>query len=84
MLSMDSGNAHIAAMLGEKVITLSGVRHPYAGFSPFNQLKKNALVSDINQFPKIPTSVYGNKKVVGYQEAMRTIPVEAIVNAIVI
>jgi ADP-heptose:LPS heptosyltransferase len=81
---MDSGNAHIAAMLGVKVITLWGVRHPYAGFSPFNQPMENALVSDINQFPKIPTSVYGNKKVAGYQEAMRTIPVEAIVNAIVI
>ena len=32
MLSMDSGNAHIAAMLGVKVITLWGVRHPYAAF----------------------------------------------------
>ncbi len=32
MLSMYSGNAHIAAMLGVKVITLWGVRHPYAAF----------------------------------------------------
>jgi ADP-heptose:LPS heptosyltransferase len=28
MLSMDSGNAHIAAMLGVKVITLWGATHP--------------------------------------------------------
>ncbi|MFV8354521.1 hypothetical protein [Flavobacterium sp. XS2P14] len=83
-MSIDSGYAHIAAVHGEKVITLWGVRHPYAGFSPFNQPIENTLVSDINQFPKIPTSVYGIKKVVCYQEPMRTIPVEAIVNAIVI
>ncbi|MDI5898099.1 glycosyltransferase family 9 protein [Flavobacterium yafengii] len=82
MLSMDSGNAHIAAMLGVKVITLWGATHPYAGFSPFNQPLENALVSDRNQFPKLPTSVYGNKKVEGYEEAMRTIAVEAIVEKI--
>ncbi|MFV5687391.1 glycosyltransferase family 9 protein [Flavobacterium sp. ZT3R25] len=79
MLSMDSGNAHIAAMLGVKVITLWGATHPYAGFSPFNQPLENALVSDRNQFPKLPTSVYGNKKVEGYEDAMRTIAVEKIV-----
>ena len=82
MLSMDSGNAHIAAMLGVKVITLWGATHPYAGFLPFNQPMRNALVSDRNQFPKIPTSVYGNKKVAGYQEAMRTIAVKDIVRRI--
>ena len=82
MLSMDSGNAHIAAMLGVKVITLWGATHPYAGFLPFNQPMENALVSDRNQFPKIPTSVYGNKKVAGYQEAMRTIAVKDIVRRI--
>jgi ADP-heptose:LPS heptosyltransferase len=79
MLSMDSGNAHIAAMLGVKVITLWGATHPYAGFSPFNQPLENALVSDRNQFPKLPTSVYGNKKVNGYEGAMRTILPDTIV-----
>ncbi|TDE04332.1 glycosyltransferase family 9 protein [Flavobacterium sandaracinum] len=79
MLSMDSGNAHIAAMLGVKVITLWGATHPYAGFSPFNQPMENALISDRNQFPKLPTSVYGNKKVAGYEDAMRTILPETIV-----
>lgn len=79
MLSMDSGNAHIAAMLGVKVITLWGATHPYAGFSPFNQPLENALVSDRDQYPKLPTSVYGNKKVAGYEDAMRTILPETIV-----
>ncbi len=82
MLSMDSGNAHIAAMLGVKVITLWGATHPFAGFSPFNQPLENALVSDRNLFPKLPTSVYGNKKVEGYEDAMRTITVDAIVKAL--
>lgn len=79
MLSMDSGNAHIAAMLGVKVITLWGATHPYAGFSPFNQPLENALVSDRNLYPKLPTSVYGNKIVEGYEDAMRTIAVEKVI-----
>ena len=79
MLSMDSGNAHIAAMLGVKVITLWGATHPFAGFLPFNQPLENALVSDRNLFPKLPTSVYGNKIVEGYEDAMRTIAVASIV-----
>jgi ADP-heptose:LPS heptosyltransferase len=79
MLSMDSGNAHIAAMLGVKVITLWGATHPFAGFSPFNQPIENALTADRNLFPKLPTSVYGNKMIEGYQDAMRTISVEKVV-----
>ena len=79
MLSMDSGNAHIAAMLGIKVITLWGATHPFAGFSPFNQPIENCLVSDRNQYPLLPTSVYGNKTVDGYEDVMRSISVEKIV-----
>ena len=73
MLSMDSGNAHLAAILGVKVITLWGATHPFAGFSPFNQPLENALTADSSLYPKLPTSVYGNKKVAGYEDAMRTI-----------
>jgi ADP-heptose:LPS heptosyltransferase len=79
MLSMDSGNGHIAAMLGVPVVTLWGATHPYVGFLPFNQTLDNALVSDRNQFPQLPTSVYGNKKVAGYENAMRTILPEQVV-----
>lgn len=82
MLSMDSGNAHIAAMLDVRVITLWGATHPFAGFSPFNQPLENCLVSDREKFPLLPTSIYGNKKVEGYEEAMRTISVESIVKKI--
>jgi ADP-heptose:LPS heptosyltransferase len=82
MLSMDSGNAHIAAMLGTKVITLWGATHPFAGFAPFNQPPENCLVSDREKFPMLPTSVYGNKKVTGYEDAMRTISPETVVEKI--
>lgn len=73
MLSMDSGNAHMASMLGIKVLTLWGVTHPYAGFFPFNQDKNNALLADRTKYPKIPTSVYGNKFPEGYDRSMETI-----------
>ena len=82
MLSMDSGNAHIAAMLKIKTITLWGATHPFAGFAPFNQPMGNCLVSDRNQYPLLPTSVYGNKKVVGYEDAMRSISVQSVVEKI--
>ncbi len=82
MLSMDSGNAHIAAMFGIPVITLWGATHPFAGFSPFNQPFSNAILSDINKYPKLPTSVYGNKTVLGYDDVMRTIFPEKIIDKI--
>jgi ADP-heptose:LPS heptosyltransferase len=44
MLSMDSGNAHIAAMLG--VNYALGRYTSFCGFLPFNQREQNALVSD--------------------------------------
>ena len=82
MLSMDSGNAHIAAMLGVKVVTLWGATHPFAGFLPFNQPLENAFVSDRKKYPLLPTSVYGNKKVEGYDDVMRTILPEKVVASV--
>lgn len=82
MLSMDSGNAHIAAMLGVKVVTIWGVTHPYAGFAPFNQPDDYALVSNRNQFPLIPTSVYGNKYPENYEDASRSISPEIVIKKI--
>jgi ADP-heptose:LPS heptosyltransferase len=82
MLSMDSGNSHIAALLGIKVITLWGATHPFAGFAPFNQPLENCLTADREKYPLLPTSVYGNKKVAGYEEVMRSISVEKVVFSI--
>jgi len=73
MLSMDSGNAHLAAMQGVPTVTLWGVTHPFAGFVPFNQPLSNCLTADRTQFPDIPCSVYGNNYSEGYLEAIKTI-----------
>jgi ADP-heptose:LPS heptosyltransferase len=82
MLSMDSGNAHIAAMLGIKIVTLWGVTHPYAGFYPFHQDASNALLSDRKLYPKIPTSVYGNKFPEDYKNAMASISPQSVIEKI--
>ncbi|MFY0604557.1 MAG: glycosyltransferase family 9 protein [Flavobacteriaceae bacterium] len=73
MVSMDSGNAHFAAMLGVKTITLWGVTHPFAGFAPFNQPRDYCVLPDLNKYPNIPCSVYGNKVCAGYENVMETI-----------
>lgn len=78
LVSMDSANGHMGALLGIPVITLWGATHPYAGFTPFNQPEPNSICADRNEFPGLPTSVYGNKIVPGYADAMRTILPETI------
>lgn len=79
MLAMDSGNAHMAAMMGVAVVTLWGVTHPYAGFSPFNQPEQYNILADRKKFPLIPTSVYGNKAPETYLDAMRSIAPNTVV-----
>jgi len=82
MLAMDSGNAHIAAMLGKKVITIWGVTHPFAGFAPFGQPNDYALVANREQYPLIPTSIYGNKYPEGYENAASSVLIEEIVSKV--
>lgn len=80
MISMDSGNGHLAAMFGKPVITIWGATHPYAGFTPFNQPEENQFTPDLAKFPFLPTSIYGNKMVEGYENAMQSISISAICN----
>ncbi|AUC85300.1 ADP-heptose--LPS heptosyltransferase RfaF [Polaribacter sp. ALD11] len=82
MLSMDSGNAHLAAMYGVKVITIWGVTHPFAGFAPFNQPRDYAILPDLEKFSKIPTSIYGNKYPDDYLLAADSISPEKIIKKI--
>ena len=83
MLSMDSGNAHLAAMFGKKVITIWGITHPFAGFYPFRQPPENALLADTTKYPLLPTSIYGNKYPKGYENVMQTITPQAVFDKIV-
>ena len=82
MISMDSANGHLAAMYGVKVLTIWGVTHPYAGFAPFNQSSKYSILVDKNTYPKIPTSIYGNKYPKGYEKAINSISAEEIVKKV--
>ncbi|MWW24445.1 ADP-heptose--LPS heptosyltransferase RfaF [Algibacter wandonensis] len=82
MLAMDSGNAHMAAMMGVKTITIWGVTHPFAGFAPFNQPNDYALVANKDEFPEIPTSIFGNKYPENYKEAAGSITPETVVRKV--
>ena len=82
MLSMDSGNAHFAAMLGINTYTIWGVTHPFTGFAPFNQPFENAILPDLEKYPNIPCSIYGNKVCEGYENVMRSINPEIVVGKI--
>jgi ADP-heptose:LPS heptosyltransferase len=82
MLSMDSGNAHLAAIFGVKVVTIWGVTHPFAGFAPFYQPKEYALIPNLKKFPKIPTSIYGNTSSETYLNAAASITIDQIITKI--
>ena len=83
MISMDSGNGHLAAMYGIPVITVWGVTHPYTGFAPFNQSDDNNILPDLIEYDKIPTSIYGNKVPPGYEKVMYSILPERIIERVV-
>ena len=82
MVSMDSGNGHLAALFDVAVLTLWGVTHPCLGFAPFGQGPNAQLLPDLEKYPLIPTSVYGNKVPEGYEQVMESIPVEAVIRKI--
>jgi ADP-heptose:LPS heptosyltransferase len=82
MLAMDSGNGHLAANFGVPVITIWGLTHPYTGFAPFRQPETNSLLPDLQKYPAIPTSIYGKDIPQGYEEVMRSIPPQKVVEKI--
>lgn len=79
MVSMDSANSHLAAMLNVKTITLWGATHPYAGFLPFRHPISSCLIPDLEKYPKLPSSIYGNIVVKGYEDCMRSISPQTVV-----
>lgn len=82
MLSMDSGNAHFSAMQQTPTITLWGGTHPFAGFAPFNQPSDYCIVPDLENYPNIPCSIYGNKVCEDSKDVMRTILPEKIIHKV--
>lgn len=58
MVAMDSGNMHLASLVGTPVVSVWGATHPYAGFMGWRQSEKRAVQLDL---PCRPCSIYGNK-----------------------
>ncbi len=82
MLSMDSGNAHLAAMYAIPTVTLWGVTHPFAGFMPFGQPEHYAVLPDLVKYDQVPTSIYGNKVPSGYEKVMYSIRPQQVVDKV--
>ncbi len=60
MLSMDSANAHLAAMVGTKVLSIWCTTHPLGGFMSLGQSLEDCLTPDKNLYP--PCSIFGKVK----------------------
>ena len=58
MVSMDSGNMHLASLVHTPVVSIWGATHPYAGFMGWNQDITHAVQIDLSCRP---CSIYGNK-----------------------
>ena len=58
MLTMDSGNMHLASLVATPVVSIWGATHPYAGFYGYGQKEENAIQANLSCRP---CSIYGNK-----------------------
>ena len=81
MLTMDSGNMHLASLVGVPVVSVWGATHPYAGFLGWGQTPSNAVQADLRCRP---CSVYGQKPCFrGDYACMRRIPPEEIMERLI-
>lgn len=58
MLSMDSGNMHLAAIAATPTVSIWGATHPYCGFTAWRQTDDDFIQLPV---PCRPCSVYGNR-----------------------
>lgn len=58
MVTMDSGNMHLAALSGVPTVSIWCATHPYAGFTPLPTARHITLGAEM---PCRPCSVFGNK-----------------------
>ena len=73
MLTMDSGNLHLASLMGVNTISIWGPTHPKAGFAP-----ENTIIIQ-RKLDCRPCSIYGNKPChKGTLECMNISPKEII------
>jgi ADP-heptose:LPS heptosyltransferase len=58
MLTMDSANMHLAALVNTPVLSIWGATHPFAGFLGWRQSLENVIQVDM---ACRPCSIYGSK-----------------------
>ncbi len=58
MFTMDSGNMHLASLVGTPTVSVWGATHPYAGFYGYNQDPNNAIQIELSCRP---CSVFGDR-----------------------
>jgi ADP-heptose:LPS heptosyltransferase len=59
MVSMDSGNMHLAALSGIPTISIWGATHPGIGFGSWHQPDSNSIQISKEELPCRPCTVYG-------------------------
>jgi len=81
MLAMDSGNMHLAALAGTRVLSIWGATHPLAGFLGWGQNLSDCIQAEL---PCRPCSIYGNKACrYGDYRCLSGLGVEEIYNRII-
>lgn len=82
MLSMDSGNGHLAANYGIPVLTIWGSTHPCLGFAPYVQPIENSFLPNRINYPFLPVSVFGKNVPIQYERAIDSIDINSVINRI--
>ena len=81
MLSMDSGNMHLAAIAGTKVVSIWGATHPFAGFTPW-RCEPQLLIQQ--PLDCRPCSVFGNAPCrKGNYECLRSIAPQRVADKVI-
>ncbi len=60
MITMDSANMHLAALIDTKIISIWGGTHPFAGFTAFAPPNRNFIIQ--KELDCRPCSIFGNKE----------------------
>lgn len=88
MVSMDSGNMHMAAMMGTDTVSVWGATHPAAGFAPVTVVPgQSHIVLQTSDLECRPCSVFGNKacrfaKDAGVPPCLAAVAPQAIADAV--
>ncbi|PID88203.1 MAG: ADP-heptose--LPS heptosyltransferase RfaF [Bacteroidia bacterium] len=81
MITADSANMHMAALVNTKIISIWGATHPFAGFTPFISDEKLYIFQN-NNLSYRPLSIYGNTSCTPEQiREMYDLPADQIADA---